>query len=107
MRSSHGIASSTSPTCDPITLKAFVSGDAKLTPEILAKLTDRIWNDHLKYDPVTDQMQSANTRTPTTVNTCIAPRGCAGRHHVLPADRYGWSATEAVRHRGEAAMAAG
>ena len=33
------------------TLKAFASGDAKLTPEILIKLAERIWQGHLKYDP--------------------------------------------------------
>jgi hypothetical protein len=47
-------------------LEAFACGDAKLAPEILVKLAERIWHGHLKYDPLTDTLQSANTSKPTS-----------------------------------------
>jgi hypothetical protein len=47
-------------------LHVFLSG-GRLAPAVLEALTTRIWNGHLKYDPVTDTLQSANTAKPTPV----------------------------------------
>ena len=48
-------------------VEAFITSNAKLTPEILVKLAAYIWADHLKYDPVDDVIRPAKTQPATTI----------------------------------------
>ena len=72
----------------PETLHAFVSG-ARLAPEVLQKLTVRIWGGALRYDHLTDRLQSANTVKPTSIGVGPPPVAAKPRWKAGLSPSYG------------------
>ncbi len=61
------------------------------TPEILAKLVERIWGGALRYDHLTDTMQSANTSKPISIGVPPPPPSKRGPSYLVgvPPPQYG------------------